>query len=106
MEEPLSQFAGGLFGGLMGGLGGGTSGIAMGIGRGVFHSAPIAAGIIGGMVSASYLLARTIFGRTVRTRGEQMQRLMSRLAEHVASTALRTPELSRPAERPALDRGG
>jgi hypothetical protein len=35
-----------------------------------------------------------------------MQRLMSRLAEHVAATAVRTPEVSRPAERPALDRGG
>ena len=106
MEEPLGQVAGGLFGGLMGGLGGGTSGIAMGIGMGVFHSAPIAVGLIGGMVSASYLLARTIFGRTVRSRGERMQRLMSRLAEQVAATAVRQPELGRPAERPTLDRGG
>ena len=106
MEESLGQVAGGLFGGLMGGLGGGTSGIAMGIGMGVFHSPAVAAGLIGGMVSASYLLARTIFARMVRTRGERMQRLMSRLAEQVAATAVRTPELSRPAERPALDRGG
>jgi len=106
MEEPLGQFAGGLFGGLMGGLGGGTSGIAMGIGMGVFHSALVATGLIGGMVAGSYVLARTIFGRTVRSRGERMQRLMSRLAEHVAATAVRTPEVSRPAERPALDRGG
>ena len=78
----------------------------MGIGMGVFHSAAVAVGLNGGMVSASYLLARTIFGRTVRSRGERMQRLMSRLAEHVATTAVRTPEASRPAERPALDRGG
>ena len=105
MEEPLGQFAGGLFGGLMGGLGGGSSGIAMGIGMGVFHSALVATGLIGGMVAGSYVLARTIFGRTVRSRGERMQRLMSRLAEHVAATAVRTPEVSRPAERPALDRG-
>jgi hypothetical protein len=106
MEEPLGQLAGGLFGGLMGGLGGGTSGIAFGIGMGVFHSAPIAVGIIGAMVSGSYLLARTIFGRTVRGRGERLQRLMSRLAEHVSATATHTPEVSRPAERPALERGG
>lgn len=106
IEEPLGQLAGGLFGGLMGGLGGGTSGIAMGIGMGVFHSPSVAVGLIGGMVSASYLLARTIFGRTVRNRGERMQRLMSRLAEHVATTAVRPAEPSRPAERPALDRGG
>jgi hypothetical protein len=106
MEEPLGHLAGGLFGGLMGGLGGGTLGISMGIGVGVFHSATLAVGLIGTFVSASYFLARTIFGRTVRGRGERLQRLMSRLAEHVAATAVRTPELSRPAERPALDRGG
>jgi hypothetical protein len=106
MEEPLGHLAGGLFGGLMGGLGGGTSGIAMGIGMGVFHSAPVAVGLIGGMVSASYLIARTIFGRVSRTRGERMQRLMSRLAEHVTATAARSPEVSRPAERGMLDRGG
>jgi eukaryotic-like serine/threonine-protein kinase len=105
MEEPLGQLAGGLFGGLVGGLGGGTSGISMGIGMGVFHSALVATGLIGGMVAGSYLLARTIFGRMVRERGERMQQLMSRLAEHVSATAVRTPELSRPAERPALDRG-
>ena len=106
MEEPLGQLAGGLFGGLMGGLGGGTSGISMGIGMGVFHSALVASGLIGGMVVGSYVLARTIFGRVVRDRGERMQRLMSRLAEQVATTSVRTPEVSRPAERPALDRGG
>lgn len=105
IEEPLGQLAGGLFGGLMGGLGGGSSGIAMGIGMGVFHSAAVATGLIGGMVAGSYLLARTIFGRMARSRGERMQRLMSRLAEHVAATAVRAPEVSRPVERPALDPG-
>lgn len=106
MEEPLGQLAGGLFGGLMGGLGGGTSGIAMGIGMGVFHSPSIAVGLIGGFVASSYVLARTIFGRMVRGRGERMQRLMSRLAEHVAATAVPTPLADRPAERGTLGRGG
>ena len=105
MEEPLGQLAGGLFGGLMGGLGGGTTGVSLGIGMGAFHSAAIAAGLMGFFVSGSYLLARTIFGRVARGRGERMQRLMSRIAEHVAATATRTPEVSRPAERPALDGG-
>ena len=106
MEEQLGQLAGGLFGGLMGGLGAGTSGFAMGIGMGVFDSASITVAIIAGMVSGSYVLARTIFGRVVTGRGERLQRLMSRLAEHVAATAVRTPEVSRPAERPSLERGG
>jgi len=106
MEEPLGQLAGGVFGGLMGGLGGGTSGISFGIGMAVFDSAPVAAGLIGGMIGASYLLARTIFGRMVRGRGERLQRLMSRLAEHVATTSARTPDVSRPAEQRSLERGG
>ncbi|HEU4719757.1 MAG TPA: hypothetical protein VFS59_00225 [Gemmatimonadaceae bacterium] len=106
MEESLGQLAGGLFGGLMGGLGAGTSGIAMGIGMGVFDSAAITVAIIAGMVSGSYMLARTIFGRVVTGRGERLQHLMSRLAEHVSATALHAPEVSRPAERPTLERGG
>ena len=105
MEEPLGQLAGGLFGGLMGGIGGGTSGISFGIAMSVFHSAAVAVGMIGGMIGVSYLLARTIFGRTVRSRGERLQRLMSRLAEHVTATSKRTPEVARPAERPSLERG-
>ena len=105
IEEPLGQLAGGLFGGLMGGLGGGTGGIMMGIGMGVFHSAPITVGLIGGMISGSYVLARTIFGRMVRGRGDRLQHLMSRLAEHIAATAIRSPGLDRPAEPPALGQG-
>ena len=106
IEEPVGQLAGGLFGGLMGGLGAGTSGISFGIAMTVFNSAAAAVPLIGGMIGVSYLLARTIFGRTVRSRGEQLQRLMSRLAEHVAATATRTPQVSRPAEHPSLERGG
>jgi hypothetical protein len=108
IEEPLGQLAGGLFGGLMGGLGGGLSGPAMGIGLGALHSGSIAAGLIACAVSGSYLLARTIFGRMVRSRGEALQELMSRLVEHVSATA--TPAagpqtLERPAERGSLERG-
>ena len=106
MEEPLRQFAGGLFGTLMGGLGGGVGSIAMGIGMGTFESAPVAAGLIGAVIGGSYLLARTIFGRTVRSRGDRLQRLMSRLAERVASTSARTAEVSRPVQRPSLGQGG
>jgi hypothetical protein len=106
IEEPLRPLAGGLFGGVIGGLGAGTGGIVMGIGMNLFDSMPVALGMVGGMVGASYLLARTIFGRMVRSRGERLQRLMSRLADHVAATSVRTAEVSRPAERPSLERGG
>ena len=106
IEEPLGPLAGGLFGGLMGGLGGGGGSIAMGIGMGAFDSMPVALGLVGGVIGGSYLLARTIFGRLARRRGERLQQLMSRLAEHVAATSLRTADVSRPAERPSLERGG
>jgi len=106
IEEPLRPLAGGLFGGVIGGVGAGTGGIVMGIGMNLFNSMPVALSMVGGMVGASYLLARTIFGRMVRNRGERLQRLMSRLADHVAATSVRTAEVSRPAERPSLERGG
>ena len=105
VEEPLRPLAGGLFGGVMG-AGLGSGGIVLGIGMSLFDSMPVALGLVGGAVGASYLLARTIFGRMVHSRGERLQRLMSRLAEHVAATSVRTTDVARPAERPALERGG
>jgi hypothetical protein len=110
IEEPLGALAGGLFGGLMGGLGGGLTGPAVGIGMGAFHSGAIAAALIACAVSSSYLLARTIFGRTVRRRGEELQELMSRLVQHASATAatlppVSPPTLERPAERESLGRG-
>jgi hypothetical protein len=106
IEEPLGQLAGGLFGGLMGGIGGGLSGVSMGIGMGVFHSAFVATGLIGGLVAGSYLLARTIYGRMFTSRGVRLQALMSRVASHIAATAVRPDALGRPDETPSLERGG
>ncbi len=107
IEERLGGLAGGLFGGLMGGLGGGMAGIAAGIGIGVLHSGPAFAGIWVSIIGSSYVLARTIYGRVVRGRGDALQNLMSRLSEHVSATAVRTPGLARPADEPrALEGGG
>jgi len=110
IEEPLGGLARGLFGGLMAGLGAGLTSPAIAVGVGVFHSAPIAAMMVTTVVSGAYLLARTVFGRTVRKRGERLQELMSRLVEHVSTTAVVLPAsnplpLERPAERGALERG-
>ena len=107
IEERLGGLAGGLFGGLMGGVGGGTTGISAGIGMGVLHSWGAFAGIWGGVVVGSYLLARTIFGRVVRGRGEALQTLMSRLVEYASATAVQAPGLARPSEElRSLERGG
>jgi predicted lipid-binding transport protein (Tim44 family) len=110
IHEPMGQLAGGLFGGLMGGMGGGLSGAAVGIGMGAFHSGAAAVALVASVVSGSYLLARTIFGRMVRSRGDELQQLMSRLVDHVSATAPRvsapdTPSIERPAERGTLERG-
>jgi len=107
IEERLGGLAGGLFGGLMGGLGGGSGGISAGIGLGALHSAAAFASIWGGVIAGSYLLARTIFGRVARGRGEALQNLMSWLVEHASATAVRAPGLARPAdESRALEGGG
>jgi hypothetical protein len=109
IEEPLGALAGGLFAGLMGGLGGGMMGPAFGIGLGAFNSGSVAVALMAGGVSGSYLLARTIFGRMVRRRGESHQELMSRLVERaseaIASSLAKSPTLDRPAEREPLGRG-
>jgi hypothetical protein len=106
IEERLGGLAGGLFGGLMGGLGGGTGGLAAGVGIGMLHSGLAFAGIWGGIIAGSYLLARTIYGRVVSSRGEALQTLMSRLAEHVTATAVRGPGLARPTDEPRWLEGG
>ena len=106
IEERLGGLAGGLFGGLMGGLGGGSAGIAAGIGFGALHSVAAFAGIWGGVIAGSYLLARTIFGRVVRGRGDALQHLMARLVERASATAIRAPGLARPADEPRSLEGG
>jgi len=74
--------------------------MAAGIGLGALHSAVAFASIWGTVIAGSYLLARTIFGRVARGRGDALQNLMSRLAEHVSATAVRAPELPRSPDEP------
>jgi hypothetical protein len=106
IEEPLGPLAGGLFGGVMGGMGGGLMGPAIAVGAAAFHSAIMATGLAGAAIGGSYLLARTIYGKVVRGRGEKLHELMSRLVEHASATAVRAPGLARPAEEPRSLEGG
>jgi hypothetical protein len=107
VEERLGPIAGGIFGGVMGGAGGGLMGPGIAIGAGAFHSALMATGLAGVAIGGSYLLARAIYGRVVRGRGEKLHELMSRLVEHASATAVRAPGLARPAEAPhSLEGGG
>ena len=82
IEEQLHGFAGGLFGEL---VGGGGAGIGVGVGVGVdmlgsvLFSVAFPLGVIGGC----YLIARSIFGTTVRRRQRTLHGLMERLTEIV-----------------------
>jgi hypothetical protein len=106
VEERLGPLAGGVFGGVMGGMGGGLMGPGIAIGAAVFHSGLMSAGLAGMAISGSYLLARTIYGRVVRGRGEKLHELMSWLVEHASATAVPAPGLARPSEEPRSLEGG
>ena len=106
IEERLGPLAGGLFGGLLGGMGGGLTVPVTVIGAALTHSAILATGLGGVMISGSYLLARTIYGKIVRGRGEKLHELMSRLVDHASATAVREPGLARPSEEPRSLEGG
>ncbi len=99
IEEPVSQVARALFAASMGGFGMGLMPlVAVGAGTlGTSVAGPAAAAsaaVAGGaaFLGATYMFARTIFRRVVSSRGETLQTLMSRLAEHVAATAVTTPK--------------
>lgn len=93
VEESLRPVAGGLFGGIMGGAGGGTSGMTIAAGVGVFHSLAAGIGMWAVVLAGTYGLARTIFTRVARSRGERLQDVMERIAEHVAATAVKPAPL-------------
>ena len=90
----------------MGGMGGGLMGPGIAIGAAAFHSAIMAAGLAGVAIGGSYLLARTIYGKVVRGRGEKLHEVMSRLVEHASTTAVPAPGLARPSEEPRSLEGG
>lgn len=100
VEESLKPLAGGLFGGIMGGMGGGTSGLSIAAGVGM-HSVVIGAGMWLAIVAATYGLSRTIFTRVARSRGERLHRVLDRIAEHVAATAVPRALPDRSTENPS-----
>jgi hypothetical protein len=106
IEERLGSLAGGLFGGLLGGMGGGLTAPVTVIGAALTHSVIIATGLGGVMIGGSYLLARTIYGKIVRGRGEKLHELMSWLVEHASATAVRAPGLPVTPEEPRSLEGG
>ncbi len=84
-EERMGPYAGGIFGGVMGGGGGGFGGAAVGIIMGATHSGTMAITTAAAIVTSAYLLARTIFQRTVHRRKRELEELMARLAAQVTA---------------------
>jgi hypothetical protein len=102
IEERLGQLAGVLFGGVLGGGGGGIGlGIGLGVGIGALQSVLFAIAWPVGVIGGVYLLARNIYGSTVRRRQRVLRELLDRLTEHVESAisderlepGVRPPEL-------------
>lgn len=102
IEERSSQLAAQLFGGFMGGMGGGVGlGVGLGVGIGALQSALFAVAWPVGVISGSFVLARTFYRSSVRRRQRVLRDLLDRLTETVeaimASQALepgaRAPEL-------------
>jgi serine/threonine-protein kinase len=86
VEERMGPMAGQLFGGIVGGGGGGFGGGTMGITIAATHSIVITLAVTLGIVTSAYGLARTLFVRGVRTRGEELRELTVRLAEAVSES--------------------
>lgn len=102
IEERSSQLAGQLFGGIIGGVGGGVGlGVGFGVGLGALHSVLFAVAWPVGVISGSFLLARTIYRSAVRRRQRVLRDLLDRLTEAVEA-AIAKGALEAGEDRPAL----
>ena len=88
VEEQLHGLAGGLFGGIMGGGGIGI-GVGVGVGVDVLGSVLFSVAFPLGVIGGCYLIARSIFGATVRRRQRTLHDLMERLSEIVEREIVR-----------------
>ena len=114
IEEQLHGFAGGLFGGLVGGGGAGIGvGVGVGVGVDVLGSVLFSVALPLGVIGGCYLIARSIFGSTMRRRQRTLHGLMERLTEiverEIAQTTVEAPEprstLEAPEPHRALESG-
>ena len=79
-EERLGQHAGGIFGSIVGGGGGGVGTASVGVTMGHMHNPLLAIGVLTFLVGTAYTVARGIFTSTSRSRGRQLELLVSTLA--------------------------
>ncbi|MEP6622415.1 MAG: serine/threonine-protein kinase [bacterium] len=90
-EERMGPYVGGIFGGVVGGGGGAAGAVVFGLTMANLH-APLAGFVYAGcVVAGAYLLARTIYTRTVQRRAWELEGLMARLAVQVADLVADDP---------------
>lgn len=99
-SESLKPLLGGLFGGVMGGVGGGAGGASVGAVAAATHSVVLGFASWGGVIVASYLAARGIYGRLVRSREQTLRALV----EELAAQAQESVAAGRPAAHAHLPR--
>ena len=97
LTERYGQLAGGLFGGLIG-VGGG---IGFGVGKGAVYLGVLGPALFAtlfaiGAIGGSYLLARSIYRSTVRSRQRRSTTLLERVASEVEGVAARQLEARLP----------
>ena len=90
-EEDMSKSAGDVFSAVMASVGAGVGVGSMGITMGAMHSPVLALAVTGSVVMGAYTLARTIFGRKVRQRAEELERLTGTLAAQCAQLIAQLP---------------
>ena len=90
-EEDMSKSAGEIFGSVMAAGGAGVGVGSMGITMGAMHSPVLALAVTGSVVMGAYTLARTIFGRKVRQRAEELERLTGTLAAQCVQLIAQLP---------------
>ena len=84
VQERYGNLAGALFGGIIGGVGGGVGmGVGLGVGLGALGSILFASLFPPAVIGGSYLLARSVFRRTVQGRRRDLARLMEELVAAV-----------------------
>ena len=83
-EERLDELAGPLFGGIMGGGGAVLGAVSIGVTHGALRlPGVVSVAVVGGIVGAGFLLARTIFSHVARKRALELEKLVSTLALEV-----------------------
>jgi len=90
IEERSSELAARLFGGIIGGVGGGLGlGVGMGVGIGVLQSALFSVAWPVGVITGSFVIARTFYRSAVRRRQRVLRHLLDRLTETIETAVAR-----------------